>query len=149
MASKPHLLVIEARFYDHIADYLLDGAKAVLDEAGATFDVVTVPGALEAPAAVGFALAAAEKGGADYDGFVVLGCVIRGETYHFELVANESSRGLMALSLDETVAIGNGILTVENEDQALDRADRRRKDKGGAAARAALDMIALRERLEA
>ncbi|HEY9057520.1 MAG TPA: 6,7-dimethyl-8-ribityllumazine synthase [Aurantimonas sp.] len=149
MASKPHLLVVEARFYDHIADLLIEGARAELDKAGATFDVVSVPGALEAPAAVGFALAGADEGRVDYDGFIVLGCVIRGETYHFELVANESSRGLMALSIDENVAIGNGILTVETEEQALDRADLRRKDKGGAAARAALRMIALRDQLGA
>ena len=134
----PHLLIVEARFYEALADALLDGAQAALAAAGATADVVTVPGALEIPGAVGLA--------ADhYDGFVALGCVIRGETYHFELVSNESARGLMALTLDG-LAIGNGILTVENEAQAWARARRSEKDKGGEAAKAALAMIALRER---
>ena len=148
MASKPHLLIVEARFYDRIADMLLNGAKAALDETGATYDVISVPGALEAPAAIGFALSAADDDGTEYDGFVVLGCVIRGETYHFEIVAGELARALMELAVDETLAIGNGILTVENEEQAIVRADPRQKDKGGAAARTALQMIALRDRLE-
>jgi 6,7-dimethyl-8-ribityllumazine synthase len=143
------LLIIEARFYDHIADALLEGAKAALDEAGASYDVVTVPGALEIPAAISLALDAAEEGGTDYDGFVALGTVIRGETYHFEIVANESARGLMDLSVEESLAIGNGILTTENEQQAFIRARRSEGDKGGFAARAALTMIALRERLGA
>lgn len=147
MASRPHLLVVEARFYDAISDQLLEGARARLDQAGATFDVVTVPGALEAPAAIGFALSGADEGGRDYDGFLVLGCVIRGETFHFEIVAGESARALMDLSVQENIAIGNGILTVENEAQALHRADRGRGDKGGAAAAACLAMIALREKL--
>jgi 6,7-dimethyl-8-ribityllumazine synthase len=149
MASKPHILVVEARFYDHIADLQLQGVKARLEEAGATFDVVTVPGALEVPAAIGFALTAAEEGGEEYDGFVALGCVIRGETYHFDVVSNESARALVSLSVDENLAIGNGILTVENEAQALDRADPARKNKGGEAADAALRMIALRDKLGA
>ena len=149
MAAKPHLLVVEARFYDHIADMLLEGAKAALDETRAEYDVVTVPGCLEAPAAIAFALAGADEGGTDYDGFVVLGTVIRGETYHFDIVSNESCRALMDLSVNETLAIGNGILTVENEEQALRRADPRRDDKGGAAARTAMTMIALRDRLGA
>jgi 6,7-dimethyl-8-ribityllumazine synthase len=143
------LLIVEARFYDHLADALLEGAKAALDEAGASYDVVTVPGALEIPAAISFALDAAEEGGTDYDGFVALGTVIRGETYHFEIVANESARALMDLSMEESIAVGNGILTTENEQQALIRARRREGDKGGFAARAALAMIALRERLGA
>ncbi len=134
----PHLLIVEARFYDALADALLDGARAALDAAKATHDTVTVPGALEIPGAVGLA---ADR----YDGFVALGTVIRGETYHFEVVASESARGLMALTLDG-VAIGNGILTVENEAQAWARARRNDKDKGGEAAKAALAMIALRER---
>lgn len=149
MSSTPHLLVIEARFYDHIADALLSGAKGALDAAGASYDVVAVPGALEIPAAIGFALSGADAGGKEYDGFVALGCVIRGETYHFEIVANESSRALMDLSVQEGLAIGNGILTVENEDQALERALKHRKNKGGAAADAALAMIALREKFGA
>lgn len=141
--DKPHLLIVEARFYDGLADALLDGAKAALDDAGATYDVVTVPGALEIPAAISFAL----DGERDYDGFVALGTVIRGETYHFEIVANESSRALTALAVDESVAIGNGILTVENEEQAWARARKDDKDKGGFAARAALTMIELSDRL--
>ena len=134
----PHLLIVEARFYDELADALLDGAQAALAAAGATADVVTVPGALEIPGAVGLA---ADR----YDGFVALGTVIRGETYHFEVVASESARGLMALTLDG-IAVGNGILTVENEAQAWARARRSDKDKGGEAAKAALAMIALRSR---
>ncbi|MBO0663234.1 6,7-dimethyl-8-ribityllumazine synthase [Jiella sp. MQZ9-1] len=145
MAENPHLLIVEARYYEHIADHLLKGAKAALEAAGATYDVVTVPGALEAPAAIGFALSGADDGGTDFDGFVVLGCVIRGETHHFDIVANESARALMALSVDEGIAVGNGILTVENEEQALVRAEPGRKDKGGEAAKTALRMIALRD----
>jgi len=146
-SEDPHLLIVEARFYDGLSDALLTGAKAALDEAGASYDVVTVPGALEIPAAISFAIDAAEEGGTDYDGFVALGCVIRGETYHFDIVANESSHGLMTLAVDESLAIGNGILTVENEAQAWVRARRNEGDKGGFAARAALTMIALRKRL--
>ena len=146
-SEDPHLLIVEARFYDGLSDALLAGAKAALDEAGASYDVVTVPGALEIPAAISFAIDAAEEEGTDYDGFVALGCVIRGETYHFDIVANESSRGLMMLAVDELLAIGNGILTVENEAQAWVRARRNEGDKGGFAARAALTMIALRKRL--
>ena len=135
-----HLLIVEARFYDALADALVDGARAALDAAGATHETITVPGALEIPAAVA---RASESG--EYAGFVALGTVIRGETYHFEIVAGESARGLMALSLDG-LAVGNGILTVENEAQAWARARRTEKDKGGEAARAALAMIALAER---
>ncbi|MCO5156469.1 MAG: 6,7-dimethyl-8-ribityllumazine synthase [Aquamicrobium sp.] len=145
----PRLLIIEARFYDDLSDALLQGAKAALDEAGALYDVVTVPGALEIPAVVSFALDAAEGDGTDYDGFVALGCVIRGETYHFDIVANESCRALVDLAVEESLAIGNGILTVENEEQAWARARRNEGDKGGFAARAALTMIALRDRLGA
>jgi 6,7-dimethyl-8-ribityllumazine synthase len=147
--GKAHLLIIEARFYDDLSDALLDGAKAALDAAGTTYDVVTVPGALEIPAVISFALDSAEEGGREYDGFVALGTVIRGETYHFEIVAGESSRALMDLAVEESLAIGNGILTTENEEQAWTRARRNEGDKGGFAARAALTMIALRERLGA
>ncbi|MBO6725445.1 MAG: 6,7-dimethyl-8-ribityllumazine synthase [Rhizobiaceae bacterium] len=133
----PHLLIVEARFYDELSDALLAGAKAALEEAGATCDVITVPGALEVPGAISFAIQA-NKG---YDGFVALGCVIRGETYHFEIVANESSRALMDLSV-AGAPIGNGILTVENEAQAWARARQNEGDKGGFAAKAALTMIA-------
>ena len=136
----PHLLIVEARFYDALADALLDGAESALKSAGATSERITVPGALEIPAAIGLA----SEGGA-YDGYVALGCVIRGETYHFEVVSSESARGIMALTLDG-LAIGNGILTVEDEAQAWARARKSEKDKGGEAAKAALAMIALRER---
>lgn len=139
----PHLLIVEARFYDALADALLDGAEAAIAAAGATSERITVPGALEIPAAIGLAV---EDGG--FDGFVALGCVIRGETYHFEVVASESARGIMALTLDG-VPIGNGILTVEDEAQAWARARRSEKDKGGEAAKAALAMIAFKARFAA
>ncbi|PRD41995.1 6,7-dimethyl-8-ribityllumazine synthase [Phyllobacterium phragmitis] len=148
-ARAPHLLIVEARFYDDLADALLNGAKLALDEAGATYEVVTVPGALEIPAAISFALDGVDEDGAEYDGYVALGCVIRGETYHFEIVANESCRALTGLAVEEGLAIGNGILTVENEEQAWVRARREDKDKGGFAARAALTMIGLRKKLGA
>ncbi len=147
--KKLKLLIVEARFYDDLADALLDGAKAALDAAGAFYDVVTVPGALEIPAVISFALDAADDEGTEYDGYVALGTVIRGETYHFDIVANESCRALMDLSVAESIAVGNGILTVENDDQAWARARRSEGDKGGFAARAALTMIAIREKLGA
>ncbi len=136
----PHLLIVEARFYDTLADAELAGARAALEAAGATHDLLTVPGALEIPAAIAFADA-----GGQYDGYVALGCVIRGETYHFEVVAGESARAIMALTLDG-LAIGNGILTVENEAQAWARARASEKDKGGEAAKAALAMIGVKTR---
>jgi len=135
-----HLLIVEARFYAHLNDLLLAGARAAIEAAGHSHETVTVPGALEVPAAVSLA---AESG--RYDGYVALGVVIRGETYHFEIVAGESARALMALTLDG-LAIGNGVLTVENEAQALARADPQDKDKGGEAAKAALAMLGLRQR---
>lgn len=147
--KKLKLLIIEARFYDDLADALLEGAKATLDEAGAKYDVVTVPGALEIPAVISFALDAAEGEGTDYDGFVALGTVIRGETHHFDIVANESARALMDMSVQESICIGNGILTTENDEQAWTRARRTEGDKGGFAARAALTMIAVKKRLGA
>ncbi|WP_164155430.1 6,7-dimethyl-8-ribityllumazine synthase [Sandarakinorhabdus rubra] len=135
-----HILIVEARFYTHIADLQLAGITRALKAAGATWEVITVPGALEVPAAIALAEASGK-----YDGYVASGCVIRGETYHFEIVAGESARALMALTLDG-LAIGNGILTVENEAQALARADMAQKDKGGEAAKAALAMVALKQR---
>jgi 6,7-dimethyl-8-ribityllumazine synthase len=138
-----HVLIVEARFYDHLNDLLLAGARAAITAAGHTHETITVPGALEAPGAVSLAV---ESG--LYDAYVALGVVIRGETYHFEIVSNESARGLMALTMDG-IAIGNGILTVENEAQALVRADPEQADKGGGAAQAALAMLALRERFAA
>ncbi|RVA58249.1 6,7-dimethyl-8-ribityllumazine synthase [Mesorhizobium sp. M7A.F.Ca.US.001.01.1.1] len=147
--AKAHLLIVEARFHDDLADALLDGATSALDEAGATYDVVTVPGSLEIPAVITFALDGATEGGTHYDGFVALGTVVRGDTYHFDIVANESSRALMDLSVQDSVCIGNGILTTENDAQAWSRAKRSEGDKGGFAARAALTMIALKEQLGA
>ena len=133
-------LIVEARFYDHLNDMLVAGARAALKKAGHSSDVITVPGALEIPGAISLA----DQTG-DYDGYVAIGVVIRGETYHFEIVAGESARGIMALTMDG-IAIGNGILTVENEEQALVRADPAQKDKGGEAAKAALALLALKER---
>jgi 6,7-dimethyl-8-ribityllumazine synthase len=132
------VLIVEARFYAHLNDLLLEGARAVIEAAGHAHETVTVPGALEVPGAIALA---ADR----YDAFVALGVVIRGETYHFEIVAGESARALMALTLDG-LAIGNGILTVENEAQAFARARPDDKDKGGEAAKAALAMLALKER---
>ncbi len=133
-----NILIVEARFYEHLNDMLIAGAKAAIEAAGHKAEVLTVPGALEIPGAVALA---ADSG--RYDAFVAIGVVIRGETYHFEIVAGESARGLMALSMDG-LPIGNGILTVENEAQALVRADPAQKDKGGEAAKAALAMLALK-----
>lgn len=147
MTETPNVLIVEARFYDHIADALLDGATAALEKGGAHFERITVPGALEVPAAIAFAARAGEGAGKSFDGYVALGCVIRGETYHFEIVAGESARGLMELGIHHGLCIGNGILTVENEEQALARAARDRLDKGGDAARACLALITARARL--
>ncbi len=133
-------LIVEARFYDHLNDMLIAGARAALKAAGHTSETITVPGALEIPAAISLAEATG-----NYDGFVAIGVVIRGETYHFEIVAGESARGIMAMTMDG-VAIGNGILTVENEAQALVRADAAQKDKGGEAAKAAIALYELKER---
>lgn len=134
------ILIVEARFYAHLNDMLVAGARSALEADGHTVDVLTVPGALEIPGAIAMA-AEADL----YDAFVAIGVVIRGETYHFEIVAGESARAIMALTMDG-IAIGNGILTVENEDQALVRADPAQKDKGGEAAKAALALLALQER---
>ena len=133
-------LIVEARFYDHLNDMLVEGARAAIKAAGHSAEVVTVPGALEIPGAI----ALADQSG-DYEGYVAIGVVIRGETYHFEIVAGESARGIMALTMDG-IAIGNGILTVENEAQALVRADPRQKNKGGEAAEAALALLALKDK---
>jgi 6,7-dimethyl-8-ribityllumazine synthase len=141
--AAPHLLIVEARFYDGLADALLDGAKTALNAAGATYEVVTVPGALEIPGAIALA---AQTG--RYAGYVALGAVIRGETYHFEVVCNESARGILDLTVRERLAIGNGILTCDTERQTWERANKGRLDKGGGAAKAALAMIALKERFQ-
>jgi 6,7-dimethyl-8-ribityllumazine synthase len=139
MAEPIHILVAEARFYDDVADELLLGAQAALEEAGATYDTVAVPGAFELPAALRMAM---DSGG--FDGYVALGCVIRGETSHYDYVCAESARGLMELCTRHGIALGYGILTVENHGQAWARASRQEKDKGAGAARACLEMVALR-----
>jgi len=141
------LLIVEARYYDEIGAMLLSGARAAFAAAGADCDVISAPGALEIPAAVAIALDAAEAQGRPYDGVVTLGCVIRGETYHFEIVAGESARALMDMSVARKLALGNGILTVETVPQAEERADPERGDKGGDAARAALLIAALKRSL--
>ena len=147
MTTRPRVLIVEARYYDELADALLSGAKDALTEGGADFDVVTVPGALEVPTAIAMADEAGRYPTAPrYDGFVALGCVIRGETYHFEIVSDQSAAGLRNLGV-KGLAIGNGILTTEDEDQAWVRARPSEGDKGGGAARACLDLIALRKRL--
>ncbi|WP_432815354.1 6,7-dimethyl-8-ribityllumazine synthase [Sphingorhabdus sp.] len=133
-------LIVEARFYDHLNDMLVSGAKAALKAKGHEVEVITVPGALEIPGTIAMAAEAQM-----YDGFVAIGVVIRGETYHFEIVAGESARGIMALTMDG-IAIGNGILTVENEEQAIARADPKQKDKGGEAAIAAMALLALQSK---
>jgi len=145
--TAPRILIVEARYYQHIADALLAGARRVLDEAGATHDTLTVPGALEVPAAIVIALEAARGKRAPYDGVVALGCVIQGETYHFDLVSNESARGLMEIAIDQQMPLGNGILTVDTEAQALARANGGERNKGAEAARAALAMVALKRTL--
>lgn len=136
------VLVIESRFYEEISDKLLDGAKAALRREGATYDIVTVPGALEIPAALKFAI---DRGG--YDAYVVLGCVIRGETSHYDIVCNESARGVYDLVLSHGLALGNGILTVEDDHQAMARADAAQKNKGGEAAKAAMRMLDLKRQM--
>lgn len=149
MSEPPiRILIVEARFYDDLADALLEGASEQLKAFGAEFDVVTVPGALEIPAAIAFAEEGGHRpAGVSYDGYVALGSVIRGETYHFEIVSNESARGIMELAVNKRLCIGNGILTTEDDEQAWARARVSEGDKGGGAARAALAMIALKHQL--
>lgn len=142
--SKPHFLIVEGRFYAHISDMLAQGAIRELDAAGATYETVTVPGALEIPVAIQLA-AARKDGGRRFDGYIALGCVIRGETYHFEIVCNESAAGIARLALKHSMAVGNGILTCENEAQAIERADPAKGDKGGDAARAALAVFNIKK----
>lgn len=140
--AHPHILIIEARYYEEIGEMLLAGAERALRDAGATFDRINVPGALEIPAAIKIALDAGR-----YDAFVALGCVIEGETWHDRIVGSESARGLMDLALNQGALIGNGILTVHNEAQAKKRADPQGKAKGGDAARAALALLDIKARL--
>jgi 6,7-dimethyl-8-ribityllumazine synthase len=141
-----HFLIIEARFYPDLADELVEGATAELEVRGATFDRISVPGVLEIPAALSMALKA-QGNEHHYDGYVLLGCVIRGETTHYDIVANESARAIMSMVAERAIAVGNGILTVENPAQAKARAKPGKKNKGGAAAAAAYEMAALREKL--
>ncbi len=138
MTAKPRILIVEARFYEHISDMLLAGASAVLRDQSIQYDVIEVPGALEIPAAIAFAAS-------HYDAFIALGCVIRGETSHYDTVCNESARGLMALSIERELALANGILTCENEAQAVSRADPAKKNKGAAFAKTALAMYELKK----
>jgi len=140
---KPRVLIVEARFYEDIADALFEGAKAIIEASDFEYDRIDVPGALELPAAIRFAMN--RKGEKAYDGYVALGCVIRGETAHFDVVVNESARGLQQLAIEHQLCIGNGIITVENEAQAWDRAKKDRQDKGGQAALAAVAMIGLKQ----
>jgi 6,7-dimethyl-8-ribityllumazine synthase len=141
------ILLVEARFYEDISDELLKGATRALEAAGAVYDRVSVPGSLEIPPAITIALDAAAAGGKPYEGAVALGCVIRGDTIHFEIVSFESSRGLMEISRTRGIPIGNGILTVDNDSQAWKRARVGEGDKGGEAARAALALVRLKRRL--
>lgn len=143
----PRILIVEARYYDNFSDLLLEGAKRVLDEAGASYDVITVPGALEIPAAIAMTVDAAAAKKAPYDGVVGLGCVVQGETYHFEIVSNESARGLMDLSIQRKLPLGNGILTVDTEAQAQARLGGAEGHKGEDAARAALALVRLKRDL--
>ena len=143
------ILIVEARFYDDIADELLKGATRVLEQAGAVFDRVSVPGSLEVAPAIAMVLDASERAGKPYEGAVALGCVIRGETLHFEIVSQESARALLDLSIARGFPIGNGILTVDTDAQAWARARPEEADKGGDAARAALALVRLKRRLGA
>lgn len=140
-------LIVEARFYDDIQDAMLDGAIDELKAAGVTHDLVTVPGALEIPSAIAIALDAAEKAGTPYDCAIALGCVVRGDTFHFEIVCVESSRALMDLSVARRLPLGNGIITVNTDAQAWERARKTELNKGGDAARAAIAMLRIKRRL--
>lgn len=142
MIVRRHVLLVEARFYDDLLDAMVDGAVAALNAAGATFERLVVPGALEIPGAIAIA---ADSG--RYDAYVGLGVVLRGETYHFDVVSNESARGIMNLTVQRRLAIGNGVLTCDTEEQAWDRARRDGQDKGGGAAKAALALLDLQHRL--
>ena len=147
MAGQPNVLIVTARFYEDIADALLQGTTQALDAVGATYEIVEVPGVLEIPAAIAMAIATMKNGRAEYDGFVTLGCVIRGETTHYEMVCEQSARALMDLTVNNILALGNGIQTVENTEQAWARARATDKNKGGAAANTALAMITLRKKI--
>jgi 6,7-dimethyl-8-ribityllumazine synthase len=145
--SGARALIVEARFYDDIQDALLEGALAELKGAGVSYDIVTVPGSLEIPAAIAMALDAAENQGKPYDAVIALGCVVRGDTIHFEIVSMESARALMELAVVRKIPLGNGIITVNTDAQAWARARAGELDKGGDAARAALAMLRIKRRL--
>jgi 6,7-dimethyl-8-ribityllumazine synthase len=146
MAESNRVLIVEARFYEEYADELRKGAIQALDKAGVAYDVLDVPGAFEIPAAIQFAIEGMTHGnGPHYDGFVALGCVIRGETTHYDYVCVESARALMNLSTQQGIALGYGIITVENDDQAAARARVDKKNKGGVAADACLRMMAIKK----
>lgn len=146
MADSPHIMIVEARFYEDVADELARGALKVLHDAGATYERFSVPGAFEIPAAIKYSIRALDSYSARrrFDGYIALGCVIRGETTHYDYVCQESARALQDLALEHTLALGYGILTVENYDQAMARARLEDKDRGGHAARACLAMIQLK-----
>jgi 6,7-dimethyl-8-ribityllumazine synthase len=143
MNRPPHILLVEAPYYTHIADQLRKGAQRALAAVGATHEIILVPGAFEIPAAIGLVARASDR----FDGFVALGCVIRGETTHYDHICAESARGLQDLAVRDGLAIGYGILTVENEAQALARASAERRDKGGEAVRACLALVDLKRRV--
>ncbi len=143
MSDHPHIMIVEARFYEDIADELVRGAAAALEEAGATYERFAVPGAFEIPGAIRLAMDARRDQAARFDGYVALGCVIRGETTHYDYICGESARGLQELVLEHKLAIGYGILTVENRDQAMERGAVDKGDKGRTAVRACLAMIGL------
>lgn len=147
MADAPHIMIVEARFYEDLADELVKGAVAELEKAGATYEIFQVPGVYEVPAAIQFSVRSMDfySGRRRFDGYVALGCVIRGETTHYDYVCNESARGLQDLALRYTLAIGNGILTTENREQAWVRAAVNQKNKGGFAAHACLQMVDLKK----
>lgn len=145
--SGSHVVIIEARFYDDIQDALLAGAVKELEAAGVGYDVISVPGALEIPAAIAIALDASKKNGRPYDGAIALGCVVRGDTIHFEIVSMESSRALMDLAVARSLPLGNGVITVNTTEQAWERARADKLNKGGDAARAALVMMRIKRRL--
>ncbi len=141
MGKSPHVLIVEARFYPDISDALADGAVAWLESAGATYDRIAVPGVFEIPAVIRFAIESDR-----YDGYVALGCVIRGETSHYEYICTESARGLGKVALDYLAAIGYGILTCDNREQAMTRAATDDGNKGRAAAEACLAMVAVKRK---
>jgi 6,7-dimethyl-8-ribityllumazine synthase len=145
--DRPRILIVESRFYNDISDMLLKGATRALDQGGANYERVTVPGSLEIPVAIAMAVDAAQRKTKPYDGVVALGCVIRGETYHFEIVSDQSAQALVNLSVAHLLPIANGILTVDTESQAHARASVDEEDKGGAAARATLALVRLKRAL--